>query len=349
MENARYAVYKLGCSSATILTWDLETIGLAGGYIQGGGHGPMATFYGMGMDAPVATFWIKIIKLTVPPAADQALSFEILTASGNFVTADAASNPDLFWTLKGGGGSTFGIVLSVAIKTFPEVPSASIILDINSTHTNDTSLLYKGVAAVHDLSNHWVDYGMTVYYELMGNRFHVQPILGPNMTAVQIQEIAKPMFDKLHAEGVPYSTSTKEFATFFDLYIDIFEDETAGSSSLVGGRIFTKRDITERAADIITAYRATLESGSIIIGHIVGPGYGAPKVDNAIHPKWREASSVMVTAHPLAGNAPLEKKAQAQNVVTNVVGEALRRAGPYGAAYVNEVSWSPLWCPKRFT
>ena len=287
-------------------------------------------------------------QLTVLTAADHALSFEILTASGDFVTANATSNPDLFWALKGGGGSTFGIVLSVTVKTFPEVPSASIILNINSTHTNDTSLFYKGVAALHDLSNHWVDHGMTVYYELMDNRFHVQPILGPNMTAEQIQDIAKPMFDKLDAEGVPYSTSTKEFATFFDLYIDIFEDEAAGSSSLVGGRIFTKRDITEHAADIITAYQTTLENGSIIIGHIVGPGYGAPKVDNAIHPKWREASSVMITAYPLAGNAPLAKKAQAQNVVTNVVGEGLRRAGPYGAAYVNEVSWSPLWCLRSF-
>ena len=25
-----------------------QTVGLAGGYIQGGGHGPMASFYGMG-------------------------------------------------------------------------------------------------------------------------------------------------------------------------------------------------------------------------------------------------------------------------------------------------------------
>ena len=292
--------------------------------------------------------WFKIEKLTVLAAADHALSFEILTASGNFVTADAVSNPDLFWALKGGSGSTFGIVLSVTVKTFPEVPSASIILNINSTHTNDTSLFYKGVAAFHDLSNHWVNHGMFAYYELIGNSLHVQPILGPNMTAKQIQEIAKPMFDKLDAEGVPYSTSTKEFATFFDLYIDIFEDETAGSSSLIGGRLFTKRDITEHSADIIAAYRTTLESGTRIIGHIVGPGHGAPKVDNAIHPKWREASSFSITAYPLAGNAPLEEKAQAQNVVTNVVGGALRRAGPYGAAYVNEVSRNPLWGPRRF-
>jgi len=306
----------------------------------------MAGFYGMGTSAVVVNSFQdirKTKKLIVFSAADQALSFEVLTASGEFLTADAVSNPDLYWALKGGGPSTFGIVLSITTKTFPEVPSASIILNINSTHTNDTSLFYKGVAALHDLSNHWVDHGMFVFYELWTGRFHVQPILGPNMTAAQITEVAKPMFDRLDADGVPYSTSTKEFPTFFDLYIDIFEDETAGSSGLIGGRLFTKRDIAEHAADIIEAHRTTVESGTSIYGHIVGPGYGAPRVDNAIHPKWREASSFPLTFYSIAGNAPLEEKAQAQNLVTNIVGDALRRAGPYGAAYVNEVSCCSLW------
>jgi hypothetical protein len=270
-------------------------------------------------------FRFKIKKLTVIAAADHALSFEVLTASSDFITADAGCNPDLFWALKGGGRSTFGVILSITVKIFPEVPSASIILNINSTHTNDTSLFYKGVAAFHDLSNHWVDHGMFAYYELSTNRFHVQPLLGPNMTAERIQEVAKPMFDQLDAEGVPYSTSTKEFVTFFDLYTDIFEDEVAGVSILIGGWLFTKRNITEHAADIIAAYQTTLDSGTLIFGHIVGPGYGAPKVDNAIHPTWREGSSFSLTTYPVTGNAPLEEKAQAQNIVTNVVGEVLRR------------------------
>ena len=275
------------------------------------------------------------------------MSFEILTASGDFVTANTASNPDLFWALKGGGPFTFGIVLSVTVKTFPEVPSAGIILNINSTHTNDTSLFFAGVAAFHDLSNHWVDHGVFAFFELSASRFHVQPIVGPNMTAAQLQELAKPMFDRLDAEGVPYSTSTKQFATFFDLYIDLFEDESAGVSILIGGRLFTQPDIEEHAADIIAAYRATLETGTLIYGHIIGPGYGAPKVDNAIHPKWREGSSFSLTAYPVAGNASLEEKAQAQHIVTNIVGEALRKAGPYGAAYVNEVSCGPFWYLRK--
>jgi len=38
------------------------------------------------------------------------------------------------------------------------------------------------------------------------------------------------------------------------------------------GALFTDRDITEHAADIISAHRAMLESGTLIIGRIVGPG-----------------------------------------------------------------------------
>lgn len=77
-------------------------------------------------------------------AADQALSFDVITADGVYRTANARENPDLFWALKGGGPSTFAAVLSVTVKTFPETPSAGVILRINSTHTNDTELFWKG-------------------------------------------------------------------------------------------------------------------------------------------------------------------------------------------------------------
>lgn len=30
---------------------------------------------------------------------------EVVLPNGNFVTANASSNPDLFWALRGGGGS----------------------------------------------------------------------------------------------------------------------------------------------------------------------------------------------------------------------------------------------------
>ncbi|KAJ3488678.1 hypothetical protein NLJ89_g11589 [Agrocybe chaxingu] len=116
---------------------ECPTVGLAGGYIQGGGHGPMSSFYGMG--------------------ADNALSFEVVTASGEFVTANEVENPDLFWALKGGGPSTFGVVVSVTVKTFPEVRTSGVSLDISSTNS---AIFWQGVAALHDLSNRWVENGI---------------------------------------------------------------------------------------------------------------------------------------------------------------------------------------------
>jgi hypothetical protein len=46
-------------------------------------------------------------------AADQALSFDVITADGVFRKANARENPDLFWALKGGGPSTFAAIVSV--------------------------------------------------------------------------------------------------------------------------------------------------------------------------------------------------------------------------------------------
>lgn len=42
-------------------------------------------------------------------AADHILSMEVVLPSGLFVTASETSNPDLFWALRGGGGSKSSI------------------------------------------------------------------------------------------------------------------------------------------------------------------------------------------------------------------------------------------------
>jgi len=60
-----------------------STIGVYGGFMQGGGHSVMASYYGLG--------------------ADQVLSLQVVTADGRFITADPETNEDLFYALRGGG------------------------------------------------------------------------------------------------------------------------------------------------------------------------------------------------------------------------------------------------------
>jgi hypothetical protein len=281
--------------------------------------------------------------------ADNVLSFDAITAEGEFVTANAEKNSDLFWALKGGGPSTFAVVNSITVKTFPEVPVAGTILNINDTHTKDTAVFNEGFRIFHNLSNHYVDNGMFVYFELSLGRLHIQPFVGPNMDAAKIKQVLKPLFDQLDAAKIPYDAVTKAFPTFFEFYIDMFEDEAPNQNSVVGGRLFSKKDIAQGGDDVaealLFASNPTPETFGFSVGHIVNPGYGNPKVDNAIHPKWRNASSFVITNVIMSGLETWDQKKQFENVQTNVVGKALREAGPDGAAYVNEVSsCGPLKC-----
>jgi len=50
---------------------------------------------------------------------DALRSATVVLPSGQAVTASAASNPDLFWGLRGGGGGNFGVTTSLTFATFP--------------------------------------------------------------------------------------------------------------------------------------------------------------------------------------------------------------------------------------
>jgi len=51
-------------------------------------------------------------------AANSVTAIELVNAEGELIRASAAENPDLFWALRGGGGS-FGIVTAVELRLYP--------------------------------------------------------------------------------------------------------------------------------------------------------------------------------------------------------------------------------------
>lgn len=72
------------------------TVGVAG-LIQGGGFGSFSKNFGL--------------------AAASLLEAEIVTADGAVRIANACTEPELFWALKGGGGGSFGVVTRLTLRT----------------------------------------------------------------------------------------------------------------------------------------------------------------------------------------------------------------------------------------
>ena len=56
-------------------------------------------------------------RRTTALAAAGLLEAEIVTADGEVRIANACTNPDLFWALKGGGGGSLGVVTRVTLRT----------------------------------------------------------------------------------------------------------------------------------------------------------------------------------------------------------------------------------------
>ena len=266
------------------------------------------------------------------------------------MTANAAQNPDLFWSLKGGGPASFGVILSMTVKTFPDIPSAGAELYINSTHVQDINKWWDSVETFHKWSNHFVDNGLYVYFEIFTFTLRARPFVAIGKTAAQLQAIAQPFLDELDAQNIPYEWTTKDFPTFFNLYTDLFEEEASGNSALTGGWLFNHDDVANRNPEIISAFKTVLappgrpDVFSFMIGHLFNPGYGLPISNSATHPAWRNATDFIITAVIVPPGSSLAYKADLQNVLTNTVDAALRAASNSGATYVNEADpYQPNW------
>lgn len=114
------------------------TVGVAG-LVQSGGFGSFSKHYGT--------------------CAAGLLEAEVVTADGTIRIANACTNPDLFWAIKGGGGGTFGVVTKVTLRVreLPEYAGGAIFRVKASSDDAFRRLLRYFVGFYRDnlFNDHW--------------------------------------------------------------------------------------------------------------------------------------------------------------------------------------------------
>ncbi|XXH05345.1 hypothetical protein Hte_011771 [Hypoxylon texense] len=244
-----------------------SSVGLVGGYTQGGGHGFLASKLGL--------------------AADQALEWEVLTTEGSIVKASPSVNPDLYWALSGGGGGTFAVVLSLTVKAYPDQTTASANLTwTNAGITQD--IFFEGIRAFAAGLPPLLDAGSASTWLNSNTSFSASPVVGFGMTQKELDTLFAPILDKLQQLNVTYYYSSAEFPTFLDMYTTM-ASYCETNLFQVGGRLIPRAILLDSLDDFTDALRKISDMNTLVSGVTFNVSK-TPDVENAVNPGFREAS-----------------------------------------------------------
>ncbi|OAG03355.1 FAD-binding domain-containing protein [Paraphaeosphaeria sporulosa] len=304
------------------------SVGYAGGMITGGGQNPLAGIYGM--------------------AADHVVAFQVVTADGRFVTASEDSNPDLFWALRGGGGGTFAVVVSVIIRAHPKlnVVTANWVLDASK---NSVDAFWAGTKKFYDVFLEWADAGIYSFF-IMGNTpapfLNMRYLFAPNHTMESYTKLISPFFAYLEAHNI--SLTTPHTHTAHDSFYSAYQATWGANSfpigldnSLPANRIVPRANFEKRYNETFDLIKQHVSSGKHFLGYHKAPiAHG--NTDNAVNPAWRTCALFFVTSsNKSLDHSTPEALAIANKDLQENILQPWRDVAPVeegGGTYLNEAS-----------
>lgn len=309
-----------------VVSGECPTVGLAGGYTQGGGHSALSTNFGLG--------------------ADNTLEFEVVTAAGKLVTASRTENADLFWALSGGGAGNYGVVMSIVVKAHQDAPIAGAGLQFTAANiTTDT--FYEAVSQFHSLLPAMVDQGVTVIYQMTSSFFAINPVTAYNQTIDDVKAILSPFTSKLTELNINYQASFTAHDSYYDHYNKYMGPLPWGNLAVgsyqYGGRLIPRNALEQNSNGIGSALRSLTQAGVIAVG--VGMNVSAPvNVSNAVFPALRNAAVTMQIGTRWNETAPWSEMIADQQKMTTEYVPQLEAVTPDSGCYQNEANFlQPNW------
>ncbi|KAM0519041.1 hypothetical protein ACHAPE_004034 [Trichoderma viride] len=324
----------------TIVGGGSKSVGI-GGYITGGGHSILAPSHGL--------------------AADNVWEMEIVTPGGDIVTVNEDQNPDLFWAMRGGGGSTFGIITSATIKAYPSPKVTGVVLaivtDPKESFVPDLlayiasqmpSLMEQGVSGYNIITK-----DMETPIQEPGLPDRIAGLVGSCiMQDIDSSEVITKAFNPINEtiqqrwpSKVRFYTIIQQFDSFLGWFDKNYDMNPAGGSTYLVSRLLDGEALTGDSEALKNALQEVLSSGSTgsMAAYMVA-GKGVQEAvprggSNAVNPAWRTAYIHALNGESFAPlNSTDEDRAKA---VLDKNFQPLRDLTPGGGAYINEARQMP--------
>ncbi|OAL49332.1 FAD-binding domain-containing protein [Pyrenochaeta sp. DS3sAY3a] len=306
-----------------------ESVGFAGGYFTGGGHTPMSGYYGM--------------------AADNIEEIQVVTADGRYITASNTSHSDLFWALRGGGGSTFGITTSVIVRAHPKIPVVTSTFTFEAGGNVTADVFWAGVRKFWEMFPAFADahtYSYFWIWQLPGNitQFQMTPFWAPGHTLASFDALVAPWFAHLRDLGIPFTPKTTRYDAFYPAYHESWGNETIGTAGVLpGNRIFPRSnwEDPQKFERMFAAIKAHSLSGRLLGGYHQAP-QNRLNVDNAVSSAFRHTLSFLIGGASIEGGED-GTQAQIRDAAAELTAllQRWREVAPeseFGGSYLNEAN-----------
>ncbi|KAK4158996.1 inactive tetrahydrocannabinolic acid synthase, partial [Cladorrhinum sp. PSN259] len=328
--------------NVTLTAASCLTVGSYGGWISGGGHSPLSSKYGLGVD--------------------QVLELKVVTADGRYLTANPEENEDLFFALRGGGGSTYGVITSAIVKAHPPInlTIASFNFALGTTPTNgpssnptitNSTAFWLGFNAVYAFGIPVVDAGGYLWTNGLpqGPGFAMQvQVQMPGKTPAEAAGFVQPLVDELNGLGIPVTISVPTTR--------LYSSQTGGVGTAPGpggylaSRLFPRKAYKDPAlfSAAMAAVKKIIEEGYTFHGLNMAPTLKVAEFPSipGVNPVWRESvmhADVFAFSQISMGTAT-DAEVLAAHERMNSLMEPLKAATPGGGAYLNEADAAePDW------